>query len=147
MYSLVSLEFSAVVVARKRLFCLLCRDLLKWRLVLYCFEPMSKGPYAKSNSGKRTVTILHGVGESLVEASVSQIKPAQVKRYCPFCDKAEHYLSQCASFAKLTNDQVRTWIRSNNHCWRCARAHHAAQCDLKKPCKICQGSISALLMK
>ncbi|KAK3560877.1 hypothetical protein QTP86_022921 [Hemibagrus guttatus] len=36
--------------------------------------------------------------------------------------------------------RVRTWIRSNNHCWRCARGHHAAQCDLKKPCNICQGT-------
>ncbi len=31
-----SLVFSAVVVARKHLFCLLCRDLLKSRLVSYC---------------------------------------------------------------------------------------------------------------
>ncbi len=111
----------------------------------YDTEPMFKGSHAKSDSGKRTVTILHGVGESPVETSapwkgpVSQIKPAKVKRYCPFCDKTEHYLSQCASFAKLTTDQVRTWIRSNNRCWRCARAHHAAHCDLKKPCNLCQG--------
>ncbi|KAL0196824.1 hypothetical protein M9458_005364, partial [Cirrhinus mrigala] len=71
------------------------------------------------DSGKRAVTILHGVGESSVGTSVprkgpvSQTKPA----------KTEHYLSQCVSFAKLTADQ----------------AHHAAHCDLKKPCNLCQG--------
>ncbi|KAL0153282.1 hypothetical protein M9458_051409 [Cirrhinus mrigala] len=126
-------------------------DLSNWlRYETWCHsydpEPMSKGSHAKVDSGKRAVTILHGVGESSVGTSVprkgpvSQTKPAKVKRYCPFCDKTEHYLSQCVSFAKLTSDQVRTWIRSNNRCWRCARAHHAAHCDLKKPCNLCQGT-------
>ncbi|XP_073722599.1 uncharacterized protein [Misgurnus anguillicaudatus] len=124
-------------------------DLSNWlRYETWCHsydaEPMSKGSHTKSDSAKRTVTILHGVGEFQGETSiprkvhVSQTKPVKVKRYCPFCDKAEHYLSQCESFAKLTSDQVKTWIRSNNRCWRCARTHHAAQCDLKKPCNICQ---------
>ncbi len=35
----------------------------------YDTEPMFKGSHAKSDSGKRTVTILHGVGESSVETS------------------------------------------------------------------------------
>ncbi len=35
----------------------------------YDNEPMFKGSHAKSDSGKRTVTILHGVGESPVETS------------------------------------------------------------------------------
>ncbi|KAL0150553.1 hypothetical protein M9458_054146 [Cirrhinus mrigala] len=126
-------------------------DLSNWlRYETWChsYDPelMSKGSHAKADSGKRAVTILHGVGESSVGTSVprkgpvSQTKPAKVKRYCPFCDKTEHYLSQCVSLAKLTSDQVRTWIRSNNRCWRCARAHHAAHCDLKKPCNLCQGT-------
>ncbi|KAL1261416.1 hypothetical protein QQF64_006681 [Cirrhinus molitorella] len=84
----------------------------------YDMEPTTKSSHAKSDPGKRTVTILHGVGETLVETSipqkglVSQTKPSKVK----------------------------TWIRSNNRCWRCAREHHAAQCDLKKPCNLCQGT-------
>ncbi len=36
MYLLDSIVFSAVVVARKHLFCLLCGDVLKSRLVSYC---------------------------------------------------------------------------------------------------------------
>ncbi|XP_056121116.1 uncharacterized protein LOC130099439 [Rhinichthys klamathensis goyatoka] len=126
-------------------------DLSNWlRYETWCHsydaEPMSKVFHAKQDSGKRTVTILHGVKEPPVETPisrkgpVSQTKPSKVKRYCPFCDQTEHYLSQCASFSKLNSDQVRTWIRSNNRCWRCARAHHAAQCDLKKPCNLCQGT-------
>lgn len=31
------------------------------------------------------------------------------------------------------------WIKANKRCWRCARKHQAAQCDLKKPCEVCQG--------
>lgn len=27
----------------------------------------------------------------------------------------------------------------NKRCWRCARVHQAAQCDLKKLCEVCQG--------
>ncbi len=40
MYLLDSLVFSAVVVARKHLFCLLCGDLLKSRLVSYCIASL-----------------------------------------------------------------------------------------------------------
>lgn len=38
------------------------------------------------------------------------VKPARTKRYCPFCDVSENYLSQCASFAQLTPDQVKSWL-------------------------------------
>ncbi|XP_048030832.1 uncharacterized protein LOC125266231 [Megalobrama amblycephala] len=31
------------------------------------------------------------------------------------------------------------WIQTNHRCWRCGRAHQAAQCTLKKPCSICKG--------
>ncbi len=40
MYLLVSLVFSAVVVARKRLFCFLCGDVLKSCLVSYCIASL-----------------------------------------------------------------------------------------------------------
>ncbi len=102
-----------------------------------------------SHAGKRSVAILHGVGapsSSLSPPSFETarprrgyVQPVRMKRYCPFCDASEHYLSQCASFAQLTPDQVKTWIRRHNQCWRCARSHHAAQCDLKKPCSLCRG--------
>ncbi|RXN39635.1 guanine nucleotide-binding subunit alpha-12 isoform X2 [Labeo rohita] len=117
----------------------------------YDAELMPKSSYA----GKRSVAILHGVGTSSAPSSswspptvesamprrgsVQPAKPANTKRYCPFCNASEHYLSQCTSFAQLTPDKVKTWIRSHNRCWRCARSHHAAQCDLKKPCSLCRG--------
>ncbi len=112
------------------------------------YELMSRS----SHAGKRAVAILHGVGDPSSSLSppsfetarprrgyVQPAKPARMKRYCPFCDASEHYLSQCASFAQLTPDQVKTWIRRHNRCWRFARSHHAAQCDLKKPCSLCRG--------
>ncbi len=95
---------------------------------------------------KRTVAVLHGVGEtqnldfpSPQKSTTQKTKPIVVIRFCPFCDSTEHYLSQCKEFVKLTTDQAKDWIRDNNRCWRCARTHHAAQCDLKKPCNLCQG--------
>ncbi|KAL0161393.1 hypothetical protein M9458_045118 [Cirrhinus mrigala] len=116
----------------------------------YDAELMPKSSYA----GKRSVAILHGVGTSSAPSSslspptvesamprrgsVQPAKPANTKRYCPFCNASEHYLSQCSSFAQLTPDKVKTWIHSHNCCWRCARSHHAAQCDLKKPCSLCR---------
>ncbi|KAI2646144.1 ORF V: Enzymatic polyprotein [Labeo rohita] len=117
----------------------------------YDAELMPKSSYA----GKRSIAILHGVGTSSAPSSslspptvesvmprrgsVQPAKPANTKRYCPFCNASEHYLSQCTSFAQLTPDKVKTWIRSHNRCWRCARSHHAAQSDLKKPCSLCRG--------
>ncbi|KAK3569372.1 hypothetical protein QTP86_026881 [Hemibagrus guttatus] len=73
---------------------------------------MSKVSHTKPDSEKRTVTNLHGIRECQSEipipwkGPVSQTKPVKVKRYCPFCDKTEHYLRQCASFTKLTSDQT-----------------------------------------
>ncbi len=58
---------------------------------------------------KRTVAVLHGVGEaqnltfqSPQKGTAQKTKPIEVKRFCPFCDSTEHYLSQCKEFAKLT---------------------------------------------
>lgn len=92
---------------------------------------------SRSGQSKKTVAILHGVGEaknvtslSLQKGITPSTKPVDVKR---FCDNTEHYLSQCKAFAKLTTDQAKDWIRVNK-CWRSARTNHAAQCDLKKPC-------------
>ncbi len=84
-------------------------DLSNWlRYEIWCHsydtEPMSKGPYAKSDSGKRTVTILHGVGESLVEASVSQIKHALVQRFSiPVLapPRSAHFLCYSYHFRRL----------------------------------------------
>lgn len=64
---------------------------------------------------------------------------AKAKAYCPYCNNSEHYLSQCNAVSKLSTDQLKQWIQTNKRCWRCARTHQAAQCNLKKPCNLCQG--------
>ncbi|XP_067303718.1 uncharacterized protein [Pseudorasbora parva] len=61
------------------------------------------------------------------------------KPYCPYCECTEHFLNRCSAIQKLTREQVIEWIRDKRRCWRCGRAHQAAQCDLKKPCDVCQG--------
>ncbi len=128
-------------------------DLSNWlRYETWCHSYDAELMSRSSHAGKGSVAILHGVGAPSSSLSphsvetarprrgyVQPAKPARTKRYCPFCDASEHYLSQCTSFAQLTPDQVKTWIRSHNRCWRCARSHHAAQCDLKKPCSLCHG--------
>lgn len=51
----------------------------------------------------------------------------------------EHFLNRCPAIQKLTRKEVIEWIRVKKRCWRCGRAHQAAQCDLKRLCDICQG--------
>ncbi len=64
-------------------------------------------------------------------------KPREKKMFCPYCDAQDHYLNVCASFQRLNRDQKVHWIQSHKRCWRCGRAHQAAQCNLKTPCKSC----------
>ncbi len=64
-------------------------------------------------------------------------KPREKKMFCPYCDAQNHYLNGCASFQRLNRDQKVHWIQSHKRCWRCGRAHQAAQCNLKTPCKSC----------
>lgn len=92
--------------------------------------------------GKRSTTVLHG-GQEVVKHSDgpmpgSSFKGNKSKPYCPFCNNEEHYLSQCIAVSKLTKEQLTEWIKTNRRCWRCARSHQAAQCNLKKTCSICQ---------
>ncbi|XP_026075540.1 uncharacterized protein LOC113054305 [Carassius auratus] len=95
----------------------------------------------------RSATILLGAEDIVVKAPIEpcQAKPARAetkispKAFCPYCDKEDHYLSQCATFKSFSKQQMIVWIRTNHRCWRCGRTHQAAQCTLKKPCSICRG--------
>ncbi|XP_077351805.1 uncharacterized protein LOC144001182 [Festucalex cinctus] len=85
-----------------------------------------------SRSSARQTVVLNSSKES-------PDKKEKTKAYCPYCESTEHYLSQCSSVSKLTKDELKEWIKVNKRCWRCARQHLAAQCNLKKPCNRCQG--------
>ena len=61
------------------------------------------------------------------------------KCYCPYCQKTDHFLTQCSEFQRLTKEQVVQWIKANNRCRRCCRSHQATQRDLKKTCSLCNG--------
>ena len=86
---------------------------------------------------RRSTTVLHGV-DSMPKSNSFQTKDKQ-QPYCAFCDNRAHHLSQCSAITKLNKDQLTDWIKTNKRCWRCARSHQAAQCNLKKPCNLCQG--------
>ncbi|XP_073722462.1 uncharacterized protein [Misgurnus anguillicaudatus] len=96
----------------------------------------------EGRKSKQPTTVLHGVKDTAKrsEAPVpsSSFKGNKNKPYCPFCNE-EHYLSQCTKVSRLTKDQLTEWIKSNKRCWRCARPHQAAQCNLRKLCSLCQG--------
>ncbi|XP_026053029.1 uncharacterized protein LOC113039346 [Carassius auratus] len=94
----------------------------------------------------RPATVLHGAGSPATNTTSSPIKPAtlpenkvKIKAYCPYCENADHFLSQCVNFQQLTTEQVKQWIQTNKRCWKCGRAHLSAQCNLKKPCNKCRG--------
>lgn len=97
----------------------------------------------EGRKGKQPTTVLHGVKDTAKKSEApvpsSSFKRNKSKPYCPFCNNEEHYLSQCTEVSRLTKDQLTEWIKSNKRCWRCARPHQAAQCNLKKTCSLCQG--------
>ncbi|KAG1926140.1 guanine nucleotide-binding protein G(I)/G(S)/G(O) subunit gamma-2 [Pimephales promelas] len=96
----------------------------------------------------RSATILHGADDTATKvlSAPGQVKPVKVEKpkvppraFCPYCDNEGHYLSQCPTFKSFDKQKMIEWIQTNHRCWRCGRAHQAAQCTLKKPCSICKG--------
>lgn len=87
--------------------------------------------------------MLHGAKVVMErQASPVHVNPPsknRVKPYCTFCNNSDHFLSQCTEVVKLTRGQLSEWVHTNRRCWRCARSHQAAQCNLRKPCNIYQG--------
>ncbi|KAK7878202.1 hypothetical protein WMY93_034382, partial [Mugilogobius chulae] len=93
-------------------------------------------PLKYDSRGKPGVSVFHSADESVLPPKVS---PEIVKTYCAYCENTDHHLGQCSEVAKLSKEQLKEWIQVNRRCWRCARAHLAAQCTLKKPCSKCNG--------
>ncbi|XP_039532218.1 uncharacterized protein LOC120482209 [Pimephales promelas] len=58
-------------------------------------------------------------------ASVSAVKKEKPTKYCPFCNTVQHYFNQCANFKLL--DQVESWLKSNQKCFRCGCDHQIPQ--------------------
>lgn len=95
-------------------------------------------PYRPAKPPGKSATILldteHPLSEVKPNAPASQEKG---KKYCPYCDHGKHSLNNCTNLKQLTTAQKHSWIKYNNRCWRCGRAHRAAECDLKMTCKSC----------
>uniref|UniRef100_A0AAV2LXU6 Uncharacterized protein n=1 Tax=Knipowitschia caucasica TaxID=637954 RepID=A0AAV2LXU6_KNICA len=87
------------------------------------------------NCGSHVARLL----EEPVQTAKTSHGKVKNKAYCAFCEGNDHHLSQCSDLAKLSKEQLKEWIQVNKRCWRCARAHLAAQCTLKKPCSLCNG--------
>lgn len=85
---------------------------------------------------QRFATVLHG-GEQSKPASATAVKKEKPTKYCPFCNTVQHYFNQCANFKLLNQDQVESWLKSNQKCFKCGRDHQISQCNLKAKCKKC----------
>ncbi len=93
-------------------------------------------------------TILHGMDEGPAKLQTGPAPSSltssgnlkvQAKAFCPYCNKTDHYLSQCPTFKSFNKQQITDSIQTNHRCYRCGRAHQAAKRTLKKPCSICKG--------
>ncbi len=103
---------------------------------------------ANTRSGfvpQKLTTVLHGREQKVgslenpkagyADSDRSQENP---KKYCPFCDTVQHYMNQCSNFKLLTKEQIESWIRTGNRCWRCGQGHLSSRCTLKAKCKRCE---------
>ncbi len=105
------------------------------------------GYRAEKRRSRPSATVLHGaesctlnpVSRPESQSSFAQRWKGKAKPYCPYCEDTQHFLNKCPHFQKLNKEKIIEWIRVNRRCWRCGRAHQAAQCDLKKLCDVCQG--------
>ncbi|KAL3976382.1 hypothetical protein ACER0C_022268 [Sarotherodon galilaeus] len=82
-------------------------------------------------------TILHGTNPSDPVQATQPI--IMTKARCAYCCSPEHHISKCPEFIQKTKDEKINWIKRNKRCWRCARTHQAAKCDLRKDCATCMG--------
>ncbi|CAN9508074.1 unnamed protein product [Ophioblennius macclurei] len=87
---------------------------------------------------KHSTSVLRDAESPVMPPGNLSSKPKQ-HTYCAYCASRAHHVSQCPDVSKLSQEQLTDWIKANNRCWRCARSHQAAQCNLRKPCSFCQG--------
>ncbi|XP_056336224.1 uncharacterized protein LOC130247068 [Danio aesculapii] len=108
-------------------------------------RPDQRRDRSKDFKSTKTAAVFHSTdpalnttapGESSLSAAKTQDKP---RIFCPYCTNTQHYLNQCQNFSQLTKEQKTNWVKTNKRCWRCGRAHQAAQCNLKTSCKVCKG--------
>ncbi|CAM4718193.1 unnamed protein product [Leuciscus chuanchicus] len=118
---------------------------------LQAHSEKDKREFKQQKSKVKITTVMHGTGSSSNYLSDTSSQAAHSIRtqgkgkiYCPYCE-AEHYLSQCESFAKLTKAEMVDWIKVKRRCWRCGRSHLASACDLKKPCRLCKSKHLSVL--
>ncbi|XP_073776433.1 uncharacterized protein [Danio rerio] len=98
-----------------------------------------RGPFRDTRQPTKATSIFLGTEKACSDSPDKSSDPKfrDRKMFCPYCDAQDHYLNGCSSFQKLNRDQKVQWIQSHKRCWRCGRAHQAAQCNLKTPCKSC----------
>ncbi|XP_077374267.1 uncharacterized protein LOC144016825 [Festucalex cinctus] len=106
---------------------------------LYQSEPSkpakTKRNFSSTIDKERSTPVLLTAKEECPHPKPAKPKP---QPYCPHCDNKEHYLNSCENFKKLTPSQITQWIKDGNRCWKCGRSHPVENCNLKRPCKVCQ---------
>src|SRR5215469_10728101 len=60
-------------------------------------------------------------------------------RYCPYCEKNNHFLNTCKEIEKLKHDDKVEFIKKNRLCFKCLRnSHFSSNCQKPEVCSICE---------
>ncbi|KAL3999531.1 AP-5 complex subunit zeta-1 [Sarotherodon galilaeus] len=117
---------------------------LSWLQMECKCQPRKDSPVSSFNQPRPArnytsplTTILHGTNPSDPVQAAQPI--IMTKATCAYCCSPEHHISKCPEFINKTKDEKIHWIKRNKRCWRCARTHQAAKCDLRKDCATCMG--------
>lgn len=70
----------------------------------------------------------------------------QSGKYCVFCEKTNHYASECFKAERMTLDQKKKIIKEKNLCYKCVRPKHQAKnCKYVLKCELC-GDVHVKIM-
>src|SRR5215469_8834303 len=60
-------------------------------------------------------------------------------RYCPYCEKTNHFLNMCKEIVKIMHDDRVEFIKKNKLCFKCLRnSHFSDKCQKPEVCSICE---------
>lgn len=87
-------------------------------------------------SAPTTATILHGTNSNPHLPS-PVVEPGTKARNCQYCRSTDHSIIKCKGLKDQRTEDIITWIKQERGCWRCAGPNMEINCNLKKPCPLC----------
>src|SRR5215469_5847244 len=88
----------------------------------------------KTNKGKNFFTQQKEESSKEVQRNNSK-----ANKYCPYCERNNHYLNTCKEMEKIKHNDKVEFIKKNILCFKCLRNNHfSSQCLKPEVCSICQ---------